>query len=142
MFSFLIQILLLSYLLYILLGGRRSHTRSDDSQRNTRGGWQNGQDRNGDGWGSGGSWQNAWESYYRQYAKTQTDNSCAAAYRVLGVQQSASIDEIKAAYRKLAIKFHPDKYATQSLQAQKDAEQKFKEVNEAYDTIKKARNFS
>ena len=81
---------------------------------------------------TGGNWQNAWE----------TDNSCAAAYRILGVQQSASIDEIKAAYRKLAIKFHPDKYATQSLQAQKDAEQKFKEVNEAYDTIKKARNFS
>ena len=63
-------------------------------------------------------------------------------YEVLGVAKGASDDEIKAAYRKLAIKFHPDKYATQSLQAQKDAEQKFKEVNEAYDTIKKARNFS
>ena len=142
MFSFLIQTLLLSYLLYILLGGRHRHTRSDERQQSTRGDWPNGQGRSGDGWGNGGSWQNAWESYYRQNSQTRSDNSCAAAYRVLGVQQSASIDEIKAAYRKLAIKFHPDKYATQSLQAQKDAEQKFKEVNEAYDTIKKARNFS
>ena len=115
MFSFLIQTLFLFYLLYILLGGRSHHYRNDSSRQNT-----------------GENWQNAWE----------TDNSCAAAYRILGVQQSASIDEIKAAYRKLAIKFHPDKYATQSPQVQKDAEQKFKEVNQAYDIIKKARNFS
>jgi len=52
-------------------------------------------------------------------------------YDVLGVGKSADADELKKAYRKLAMKHHPDRN-----QDDKDAEQKFKELNEAYEVLK------
>lgn len=51
-------------------------------------------------------------------------------YEVLGVQKSATADEIRKAYRKLAIKYHPDKNP-----GDKEAEEKFKEAAEAYDVL-------
>ena len=48
-------------------------------------------------------------------------------YEVLGLQKGASDDEIKKAFRKLAMKYHPDKNP-----GDKEAEDKFKEINEAY----------
>lgn len=51
-------------------------------------------------------------------------------YEVLGVNKDASEDEIKKAYRKLAIKYHPDKNP-----GSKEAEEKFKEAAEAYDVL-------
>lgn len=54
-------------------------------------------------------------------------------YEVLGVAKSASADEIKKAYRKLAIKYHPDKNPDN-----KEAEEKFKEAAEAYDVLSNA----
>jgi len=48
-------------------------------------------------------------------------------YKILGVQKSAGLDEIKKAYRRLALKFHPDKNP-----GDKEAEGKFKEISEAY----------
>ena len=53
-------------------------------------------------------------------------------YEVLGLQKGASADEIKKAYRRLAMKWHPDKWTTSSEAEQKTAEQNFKEVGEAY----------
>ncbi|MHB1829888.1 MAG: molecular chaperone DnaJ [Candidatus Micrarchaeaceae archaeon] len=47
-------------------------------------------------------------------------------YHILGVQKSAGLDEIKKAYRELALKYHPDR------NKEKGAEEKFKEINEAY----------
>ena len=51
-------------------------------------------------------------------------------YEVLGVQKTASEDEIKKAYRKIAIKYHPDRNP-----GDKEAEEKFKEAAEAYDVL-------
>ncbi|GAA0718854.1 molecular chaperone DnaJ [Clostridium malenominatum] len=51
-------------------------------------------------------------------------------YEVLGLQKGASEDEIKKAFRKLAIQYHPDKN-----QGNKEAEEKFKEINEAYQVL-------
>ena len=51
-------------------------------------------------------------------------------YEVLGVSKSASADEIKKAYRKLAIKYHPDRNPDNA-----EAEEKFKEAAEAYDVL-------
>lgn len=56
-------------------------------------------------------------------------------YEVLGVAKNASADEIKKAYRKKAIEFHPDKYANASEAERKAAEEKFKEAAEAYDVL-------
>ena len=54
-------------------------------------------------------------------------------YKVLGVSPSATDEEVKDAYRKLAKKYHPDQYADSPL---KDlADEKMKEINEAYDAI-------
>jgi DnaJ like chaperone protein len=60
-------------------------------------------------------------------------------YQILGVERGASQDEIKKAYRKLAVKYHPDKVATLGEDVQKAAEEKFKAVNKAYETICKER---
>ena len=58
-------------------------------------------------------------------------------YSVLGVDQNASDEEIKNAYRELARKYHPDNYQNNPLADL--AEEKMKEINEAYDAITKMR---
>ena len=54
-------------------------------------------------------------------------------YEVLGIGKNAAADEIKKAYRQMAIKYHPDKN-----QGDKAAEEKFKEAAEAYEVLSDA----
>lgn len=64
-----------------------------------------------------------------------------SAYQILEISRSASIEEIKKAYREMAIKYHPDKVGHLGEDVKKSAEEKIKKVNEAYDKIKKERGF-
>ncbi|MBN2831208.1 MAG: molecular chaperone DnaJ [Candidatus Omnitrophica bacterium] len=56
-------------------------------------------------------------------------------YEVLGIQKSASLDEVKKAYRELALKFHPDRVPHEK---KKEAEEKFKDISEAYAVLSDA----
>ena len=59
-------------------------------------------------------------------------------YSVLGVDRNASDEEIKKAYRNLAKKYHPDNYVDSPFASM--AEEKMKEINEAYDLVQKLRS--
>jgi len=61
------------------------------------------------------------------------------AYTILGIDSSATDDEVKKAYREMAKKNHPDKVAYLGEDVRKAAEKKFQEINDAYDRIKKQR---
>lgn len=56
-------------------------------------------------------------------------------YQILGVDKNADDETIKKAYRKLALKYHPDRYATATDAEKKEAEEKFKEINHAYEVL-------
>lgn len=62
-----------------------------------------------------------------------------AAYKILELDPSATDEELKKAYRKMAVKYHPDKVHYLGEEIQKAAGEKFQKVNEAWETIKKQR---
>lgn len=66
-------------------------------------------------------------------------DSLEDAYKVLGVSPSASEDEVRKAYRRLALEHHPDRVAALGEDVRKAAEQKFQEINAAKERIYKAR---
>ena len=63
-------------------------------------------------------------------------------YQILEIENTATDEEVKKAYRKMAVKFHPDKVAHLGEDYRTDAEEKFKKVQEAYENIKKQRGFN
>ncbi len=63
-----------------------------------------------------------------------------SAYKVLEIDKSATDSEVKKAYRKMAVKYHPDKVGHLGEDFQKMAEEKFKQLNDAYQKIKSNRN--
>ena len=78
-------------------------------------------------------------SYSNNQSNTQPQNNLVAAYKVLGILPSATDDEVKAAYRKMALKHHPDRVASLGEDIRKAAEEKFQEINAAKEAIYKAR---
>ena len=66
-------------------------------------------------------------------------NDLESAYKVLGITSAATDEEVKVAYRKMALKHHPDRVATLGEDVRKAAEKKFQEINEAKERIYKAR---
>jgi DnaJ like chaperone protein len=64
-----------------------------------------------------------------------------SAYNILEIQRTASDEEVKKAYRKMAMKYHPDKVAYLGDDFKHAAHEKFQKVNEAYESIKKERGF-
>ena len=63
-----------------------------------------------------------------------------SAYKILEIERSASDEELKKAYRRMAMKYHPDKVSHLGDDFKKSADEKFRKVNEAYEKIKKERN--
>jgi DnaJ like chaperone protein len=63
-------------------------------------------------------------------------------YKILEITEDVSDEEVKKAYRKMALKFHPDKVAQEGEEVQRAATEKFKKVQEAYENIKKRRGMN
>jgi DnaJ like chaperone protein len=77
----------------------------------------------------------------RDYASIKAmfyDNS-DAHYKILEISKSATDIEVKKAYRKMAKKYHPDKVRHLGVEHQKGAEEKFKQIQKAYETIQAER---
>jgi DnaJ like chaperone protein len=68
----------------------------------------------------------------------ETDSS----YKILEIDPSCTNEEVKKAYRRMAMKYHPDKVSHLGEDFRKTADEKFKKVNEAYEKIKKERNMA
>ncbi len=68
-------------------------------------------------------------------------NSRDNAYKILEIDKSATVDEIKKAYRKMAKKYHPDKVIHLGKEHQEGAEEKFRQVQGAYEQLQKERGF-
>ncbi|SHG77059.1 TerB family tellurite resistance protein [Flagellimonas flava] len=64
------------------------------------------------------------------------------AYKILEIEKTVTDDEVKKAYRKMAKKYHPDKVVMENEAIKRGAEEKFKEVQKAYETIQKERGMS
>lgn len=79
------------------------------------------------------------ESLKAPYVKHVDENW---AFKALEIETTATNDDIKKAYRRMAMKYHPDKVANLGDDIKKSATEKFRAVNEAYEHLKKQRNFS
>jgi DnaJ like chaperone protein len=62
-----------------------------------------------------------------------------ADYHVLGIEPTATDEEVKKAYRQMAIRYHPDKVAQMGEEYVKGAKEKFQMLQDAYENIKKSR---
>ena len=75
--------------------------------------------------------EQAWQPY--------VDVTLQEAYRTLGLNETATDEQVRQAYREQALRYHPDRFAAQGEAARAEAEKKFREVTEARDIIFRAR---
>lgn len=75
--------------------------------------------------------QRTWEPY--------VDVTLQEAYRTLGIPSTATDEEVRLAYRQMALRYHPDRVSAQGDAARQKAEKKFQEITEARDIIFRAR---
>ena len=76
------------------------------------------------------------------YSNNQTfrqSSSHKDPYKILGITKDATDDQVRKAYRKMALKYHPDRVAGMSEEMQRNAADQMKEINQAYDEIKRLR---
>jgi len=74
--------------------------------------------------------------------KAMFRDNLESAYQILEINEDASDEEVKKAYRKMAVKYHPDKVAYLGEDIKKKAKEKFQKLIEAYDKIKLSRGMS
>jgi len=79
------------------------------------------------------------DSMKAPYTKTTDVNW---AYKALEIEPTATDEEIKKAYRRMAMKYHPDKVHTLGEDVKKSATEKFRAINEAYESLKKNRGIN
>ena len=80
-----------------------------------------------------------YSSYSSSGSSSSSTFSSANAYKILEITKSASNDDVKSAYRRMAKKHHPDKLRHLGEAHQKGADEKFKQIQQAYEQIKKER---
>lgn len=80
------------------------------------------------------------DSRHRSSGSSSTGNYSKDPYRVLGIDSSATDDEVRKAYRRMAMKYHPDRVAGMSEEIQRNAAEQMKEINQAYEVIKQRRD--
>jgi len=78
---------------------------------------------------------------YKSSTRTNKTLSIDEAYSILEIDKKATDEEVKKAYRRMAMKYHPDKVNNLGEEIKKSATEKFKAVGEAYQMIKDARGF-
>jgi len=69
------------------------------------------------------------------------DMTVSDACSILGIQQSAAVDDIKSAFKKRVMEYHPDRVATLGPELKALAEKKTQQINEAYSIIRKLKGF-
>lgn len=95
--------------------------------------------------GSNNGWSNAnqgWSNANQGWSsarEAKTNDDADWAYTILEISRDASDEEVKRAYRRMAMKFHPDKVSSLGPEAQRVATEKFRKVQEAYEYIKRMR---
>lgn len=75
--------------------------------------------------------------YHGQHTAASSEDMAARHYATLGLEKGADMEEIKKAYRKLSMQYHPDKVGHLGAEFRSVAEEKMKEINQAYDFFKK-----
>ena len=74
--------------------------------------------------------------------KSMFVKSTESSYKILGLTRDASDDDVKKAYRKMALKYHPDKVSYLGDDVQEAAKEKFQKLSDAFEKIKKERGFA